>query len=321
MKNRKLALAALTFMLVLILAITTSYVQPPLGEDEDKDKDKDKDNVTHVVAYLLDTKEDETVKDEEELLSSKIVELKNTVTDYIEDELNNSGQISMTYYDIRLEKGFEINGDMEYHPASLSKLYIVITLYDLAHSNALDINSKVYYSGSDYEAGTGILQGMNRSAGYSYLTLSDYAIKYSDNIAYRMLNRTLGYNTIKDTYESIIGRESVIDPKTDAMKMSTNDAVCLLNRVYCNEDDNYLYSRMIENMKSTVFDDRIQKYLPENIVAHKIGAYSDYFHDAGIVYANRPYILAVFTKNIYDADEKIAQISKIIYEIVADNFL
>ncbi|MNI82273.1 hypothetical protein D3C73_1389670 [compost metagenome] len=66
-------------------------------------------------------------------------------------------------------------------------------------------------------------------------------------------------------------------------------------------------------MKNTEFHDRIDKYLPYDIVAHKIGSYDSYINDVGIIFADKPYILVIYTNELTDATEKIATLSKIIY--------
>ena len=85
----------------------------------------------------------------------------------------------------------------------------------------------------------------------------------------------------------------------------------ILRRLYDNPDNNPLYDIIIEHMKNTIFHDRLDKYLPYEIVAHKIGSYNEYTHDTGIVYSERPYSLSVYTKSINP--EPIAKLSKIIY--------
>lgn len=66
-------------------------------------------------------------------------------------------------------------------------------------------------------------------------------------------------------------------------------------------------------MKTTVFHDRLDKYVPQNIVAHKIGNYGAFVNDVGIVNATKPYIIAIYTEGMPNANEVIANISKILY--------
>ena len=49
-------------------------------------------------------------------------------------------------------------------------------------------------------------------------------------------------------------------------------------------------------------------------VAHKIGDADEFKHDTGVVYADSPFILSIFTKNSdYDT---ISQIAKDVYEVL-----
>ena len=51
-------------------------------------------------------------------------------------------------------------------------------------------------------------------------------------------------------------------------------------------------------------------------VAHKIGDADEFKHDTGVVYADSPFILSIFTKNSdYDTISKIA---KDVYEVLND---
>ena len=49
-------------------------------------------------------------------------------------------------------------------------------------------------------------------------------------------------------------------------------------------------------------------------VAHKIGDADEFEHDTGVVYADSPFVLSIFTKNSdYDT---ISQIAKDVYEVL-----
>lgn len=67
-------------------------------------------------------------------------------------------------------------------------------------------------------------------------------------------------------------------------------------------------------LTETEFCDRLDKYIPSNIVAHKVGTMDNNIHDVGIILGKEPYIIEIYTKDLQDAEEKIAQISKAIYE-------
>ena len=80
-------------------------------------------------------------------------------------------------------------------------------------------------------------------------------------------------------------------------------------------------AEMIAILKRQKFNDAIPAGLPASIaVAHKTGNITRIHHDAGIVYAKRPYVLVVLVRGIQEQKDSaavIAKISRTIYESVA----
>ena len=73
-------------------------------------------------------------------------------------------------------------------------------------------------------------------------------------------------------------------------------------------------------MKETSSHDRLDKYIPIEMISHKIGDYDQYVNDIGIVHTKEPYILVVYTKGVMEEGrENIARISKTIYDIKTSN--
>lgn len=276
-------------------------------------KYKNNENNSVVIESNVDTSTENKVIEEDykkvdnTYIENNINTMKNEVLNYLGDEADSVG---IVYYDINNNMGFEINKDTDFRSASTAKLFTVMCLYDYVHKNIIDINEEMYYSPNDYEGGTGIMQYMNLNRGFTLKELADYSIKNSDNIAFNMILRRIGFREVLNYYEDIIGHE-IGSPIT----MSASDGAKLLLKVYENNDNNPYYEDLINNLKDTEFKNRIEQYLPIYSVAHKIGSYDSYIHDIGIVYTDRPYILTIFTNGIANAEDKIANISKIIYEL------
>ena len=258
---------------------------------------------------FIDSEENQTKEiSKEGLIVDNTPALKSLIEDYMGSDADKMG---LFYYDINVGKSFEINADTPYHPASVSKLYAVITLYDYALEGKIDINKGIYYTTRDYEGGAGILRGMDLSKPYALSTLAEYAIIYSDNIAFHMIYRVLGWKDIKTHYDEIVGHEVTLTDATP--NMSARDAYLILRRIYENKDNNFYYNDLIHNMQNTTATNKIRQYLSHTI-ARKGGNYSNYHHDAAIIYADNPYILTVFSRGVVDANEKISQIAKLIDE-------
>ena len=254
----------------------------------------------------------EELKEAEEIKvnnQKKIYELKAKVEEFIKDNKDNVG---IAYYDLNSSLGFSINGDKTFKAASTVKVPISMATVDLIKENKLAMDQGVVYSSQDYEDGAGILQGTSRlRKPINISTLIDYSIKYSDNIAVNMLLRTI---TPEYKYSYI---ESIVKHTVNRAENETSalDSLEILKKLYINNANNEYYNTIIDDMKDTVYHDRIDKYIPQEIVAHKIGDYEDYVNDIGIIYDDEPYILTVFTKDTNgNPDELIAKLSKYIYE-------
>lgn len=255
---------------------------------------------------IAELKEAEEIKINKQ---KKLEELKAKVEEFIK---NNKDNVGIAYYDLNSSLGFSINGDKTFIAASTVKVPISMATADLIKENKLTMDQPVVYSSKDYEDGAGILQGsstLNKPINIS--TLIDYSIKYSDNIAVNMLLKTITPD-YKYSYIEGIVKHTVNRAENES---SALDSLEILKKLYFNNDDNEYYKTIIDDMKNTVYHDRIDKYIPQEIVAHKIGDYEDYVNDIGIIYADEPYILTVFTKDTNgDPDEFIAKLSKCIYE-------
>jgi beta-lactamase class A len=222
----------------------------------------------------------------------------------------NVAKVGLAYYDIETGKGFSINGDKYYTAASTVKVQMNMVLFDMVKEGKIKIDSSILYNpNTDYEGGTGILQGKDKSKPIPLLTLSDYSIIYSDNIATRMIMRTINRTEMKRRFGVMVGHSVPVDKNV----VTPNEGMTFLKRLYENKGDNQYYTRLIGIMKETVFHDRLDKYVPKSIVAHKIGNYGTFINDVGIVYAKKPYIIAVYTEGLTNANEVIANINKIIY--------
>jgi len=219
-------------------------------------------------------------------------------------------RIGLIYYDLTIGTSIEINPDMEFAAASTVKVPMNMALMNLAQEGTIDFESAMQYTEADYEGGTGILQGKDRSEPIPLRTLSEYSIVYSDNIATQMIIRKIGRDLMYDKFSEMAGRE--VARTGNITKPADNAAY--LKRLYYNPEKNQYYDFLVTNMKNTVFHDRIDKYIPQELTAHKIGNYGSYVNDIAIIYTKRPYVLVVFTNGMSDAPEKIAQLSKMIYE-------
>jgi beta-lactamase class A len=233
--------------------------------------------------------------------------LEQKLRDYLGTKVS---KVGIGYYNIETGDSFSINGDKYFTAASTVKVQMNMVLFDMVKEGKVKIEEALQFTQADYEGGTGILQGKDKTKPIPLLTLSDYSIIYSDNIATNMIIRRIGRTEMKRRFGEKVGHSIPMDKNV----VTPNEGLSFLKQLYKNKDNNEYYTRLIGIMKTTVFHDRLDKYVPKNIVAHKIGNYGAFVNDVGIVYAPKPYIIVVYTDGITNANETIANINKILYE-------
>ena len=256
-----------------------------------------------------------------QLLEYKLIRIKENLKSQVElDDLEKRiralvgkdiSNFGMVYYDINSKKTIEINADKQFIAASTIKVPINMLMYDMIQDEEININEKLKFIEDDYEDGAGVLQSNELEKPIAIKTLSDYSIKYSDNIAINMLLRKVGSENRYDYIQEIAGHPIAHEGNAITPMVSFK----ILERLYTNPDGNKYYSALVETMKKTEYHDRIDKYIPKEIVAHKIGDFGEYVNDVGIICKEEnPYIFVVFTKEIPEATEVIAKVSKMIYD-------
>lgn len=232
-------------------------------------------------------------------------------------------KIGLVYYDFSTKSTIEINEDKIFYAASTVKVPVNMVYYNMAAENTINLSQKLAFSKTDYENGTGIMQNLSKIYPTEIQTLLDYSIKYSDNIAANMLIRNIGLRNIKLDFNKIIG--NVVDHKSNYT--TPKEMIKYLQFLFLNPGNNIYYQHLIEVMKQTEFHDRLDKYIPEMLTAHKIGNFCklikgkeyDYVNDIGIIYTDKPYAIAVYTENMDNANDVIADISKMIYDYQIKN--
>ena len=135
--------------------------------------------------------------------------------------------------------------------------------------------------------------------------LLEQSIVNSDNTAVNILIKNLGYSNARH-YITKYTDEVVPDDFYSSNITSAAYGYDVINYLYEHQDS---YTKLIEDMKKSSMGLYLKKYIQDYDVAHKYGSYSGYVHDYGIVFGKKTYLVGIFTKNVTDSDEVIANIS------------
>ncbi|MBB6623161.1 serine hydrolase [Clostridium gasigenes] len=245
----------------------------------------------------------------EEALETNI-SIEQRIALYLEGGIKDFGFI---YYDLTTKEKIVINENKVFIAASTYKVGLNMLVYEDIINGVLEINQGIIYDDDkDFEDGTGILQNeidTTLTKPVLLQKLLDLSIIESDNIASKMLKRTLGGD--KETRKRI-NEMAELSCDTDSNKTTPEIQFKLLENLYKNRENTY-YTHLLNIMKETEFHDRLDKYLPYEIVAHKIGNYEESINDIAIIFTDKPYIIVAYSEGIDEANEKIAKISKMIY--------
>jgi beta-lactamase class A len=228
----------------------------------------------------------------------------------------------------------------QFHAASTMKLPVMIELFRQAHAGLLSLDEALpirnsFHSivdGSEYKlsAGDDSDRAVYAAEGKTMTLreLCEAMITVSSNYAANLLIERLGVENIRKTVSRLgAGGMHVLrgveDQKAfDKGLNNTTSARALLvllealarGSAVGPEAD----GEMIAILKRQTLNDAIPAGLPPGVaVAHKTGTITRIHHDAGIVYAARPYVLVVLVRGIDDEKKSaglIAALSRIVYD-------
>ncbi len=235
-----------------------------------------------------------------------------------------SKNVSVYYKDLTSGDEYVYNKDYAYENASLKKLPLYLYIYTLIKDGEMDPNMQVTYTSKDVYGGTGVINGMPYGTKFTVKDLLSKSIIYSDNVAFKMLQRTVNTNDYNKFIDTIGGKVSYY-------KYNIQNVAGYMNYLYKFMNENPKYrDQIMYDFTNTVFNDRIPAGIPDNIkVAHKIGSLDSSYHDAAIVFDEHPYILIIMTENgsltninklFVDITEKVHSMHTDKYNQVSNNY-
>lgn len=241
--------------------------------------------------------------------------LKQAISGYITSQ---PGTYGVVVVDLDSGAKLDIDGNRVFFAASTFKLPMNLYLYTLIAQGKVDPNTKLIYEASDYEDGTGWIASTPVGTEYTIRQLSQASIVASDNVATNILLDDLGVDNVKAFMRQLGGKEVV-----DGDNVTTPDdmalyAVKLFEFVKKNPT---VAAPLIDDLEHTDFNDRIPAKLPKGVpVAHKIGNWTDQWHDVGIVFlSGRPYVISLFSRDIDQdtAAQVLSTVSRMVYDYQA----
>jgi beta-lactamase class A len=233
-----------------------------------------------------------------------------------------------------------IEPDERFHAASTMKVPVMIELFRQAHAGTLSVDDPLgvrnefrsIVDNSPYKLSEGAdSDKIVYSAVGKTLTLRQLCeamITVSSNFATNLLIEKLGVENIRATVtrlgaEGMQVLRGVEDQKAFDKGLNNSTTARGLLVLFEKLGRGEAVGRtadaaMIDVLKRQKFNDGIPAGLPSSIsVAHKTGNITRIHHDAGIVYAKRPYVLVILVRGVQESKESaalMAKLSKAVFE-------
>ncbi|MBI4097073.1 MAG: serine hydrolase [Candidatus Levybacteria bacterium] len=230
-----------------------------------------------------------------------------------------TGTYAIYFKKLKTGETYAQNENLRFQSASLYKLLLMATAFRLMHDDKLDENELLRKDAADLNRIFDIAsESAELKEGEVSMTVKDAiekSIVISHNYAALLLSNRVKISTMRLFLKNEGFSSSNVGqpPQTTAL-----DIASFYEKLYNGTLVNKEYSdRMLAILKGQQLNDRIPKYLPEEVlIAHKTGELQGFKHDAGIVFSpDADYILVILSEsnNPKMAAERIAQVSKAVY--------
>lgn len=249
-------------------------------------------------------------------------------------------EVAVAYRTIDGRTELLIDADRPFHAASTMKVPVMIELFRQAKAGTVSLDDPLpvrndfrsIVDGSPYKLSEGDDSDTQvYAAAGTTMTLRqlcDAMIVVSSNFAANLLIEKLGVENIRGTVARLgAGGMQVLRGVEDqkAFDKGLNNTttarglMVLLDRLAHGQAvDAGSDATMIDILKRQKFKDAIPAGIPAGTaVAHKTGTITKIHHDAGIVYAPRPYVVVLLVRGIEDQKKSaalMAQLSKVVHE-------
>lgn len=229
-------------------------------------------------------------------------------------------------YVVNLDTGFSldrkvasfacgVNENEIFQAASLIKLPVMVAMYMSVEDGSLDLSDKYELKNEDKISGAGSLHTKPEGYEITYRDLIRLMGQQSDNTAYNIAKNMLGVRKINETI-NLIGMKS-----TDFAENETTpkDIGLFFQKLWEGSlisDENS--DELLDFLTDGIYEEWLAAGIPNDIqVAHKYGREMHVVNDAGIVFANKPFVVVIMSKGVVEreADKVFPELTRMVYEI------
>ena len=224
-------------------------------------------------------------------------------------------EMSVMYEDLTYGFTYSYNESKSYYAASTIKSLGAIYIYEKAYKGEIDLDDTMVYSSKYYR---GASKGMKKHKYGDKVKLRDlvkYSVIYSDNTAHNMIVNYVGVDKLR-AYGKELGADKTHLNGDLFGYIDLSDANIYMKKLYDVINNTGDYGRELENYFLDAEQNSLSLEEYDIKAAHKYGEYEYVYHDIGIVYTEKPYVVAVLThEGRHDYDSIIKDINGRVYAL------
>ncbi len=246
--------------------------------------------------------------------------------------------LAYAYLDLTTGTTVSYNADEVLYSASLIKAaYIYSALMDieafLAQDHEYDDDGNIIYTDETrkydlsqvwtydaatmYKYGSGVIQDFGSGFQLTWRELFEYALIYSDNVAFDQLVKRFGYGV----YYTAAWQIGIDGLSEGFMRLTANDCARVMKAIYEYLGGGSELALMMKNAMERSYNRYMIADRYEDVrVVHKYGWDNSAYHDMAVVYDEHPYVIVLMTdyeKGGGDADRFYGDVVELTKEIHA----
>jgi len=229
-----------------------------------------------------------------------------------------SGVYGFEVIDLKTGARFGSNQDEEYQAASLMKLPLMAFLFEQAERKRINLSTKHSLQEEEKKGGSGVLQYEPAGTVITNRELIEYMGQHSDNTAFNIALGLVGESNLQEYISEIGMRNTFYEANTTSVRDITSFFKKLWEQRLVSEEDR---DEILSYLTDTSYEEYLRAGVPEDVrVAHKYGREIHVVNDAGIVFAENPYIVVIMSKGVLEseADEIFPELSRLIFQGMLD---
>lgn len=256
------------------------------------------------ISYVIERKEEGGERDVSRETSRIVTQIRSRLN-------SEEGSWAVAVYRLEEKNGYGIGQEKVLPAASIMKVPILLAVFRKLEIGDLKLEDTYTLKDKDKQSGSGPIEFMEAGAELTVKQLMEYMTKNSDNTATLVLARMAG----KGETEKEIERLGMKNTNFEENTTTAADLVTMWKKIY--EEGNM---QMQELLKDSIYEDRIPLGLPDGVgFIHKVGTDAGVWEDAGIVVANKPFVLVIMNEKV-DMDEAkklVPELTKLIWDYEA----